>query len=1388
MSAVLDRGTALSAEQKRALLKRKLTEAATATHPLSHGQQALWFLHQMAPYSAAYNIAFAVRVRSRVDLARLTRAFQVLTARHGSLRTTFPTLEGRPVQRVDAHRAFHLEQTDVGGWSAQEVHRRVVETYRRPFDLEAGPLLRAHLFTIADDDSVLLLSGHHIIGDGWSLWTLLEEWRTLYENADAGAAALAPLAFDYADHVRLQEQMLAGPRGESLRAYWHERLAGALPPLALPTDRPRPAIQRHRGASIPFAFSAGSTRALRALAKTEGVTLYTLLLAAYQVLLHRYCAQDSILVGSPMAGRTHQAYAGVVGYFVNPVVLRADLSGSPSFRDVLRQARDTVLGALAHQDYPFSLLVEQLRAGRDASRHPLFQVSFMLQKSQQSDEFIGLMASAQGTRRVEWKNLSLEPYELMQQEGQFDLTMEIVESSEALVGVLKYSTDLYERVTIERMAGHYARLLEAIVADPAAPIAGLELVPDAERALLAQWNRTEREYRHDASIHELIEEQVRRTPQATAICDEDDALTYAALDERADRLARRLVDLGVGRDVRVGICVERSLDMVVGLLAILKAGGAYLPLDPHYPAERIAFMLHDAGVGVVVTQEALLGLVGSAGARVVCLDSDRESIERTGDAGSAASQVSSEDLAYVIYTSGSTGKPKGVMVRHRNVVNFFTGMDDAIGAGEGAAGEQPVWLAVTSISFDISVLELFWTLARGYRVVINREQPGASATELLNRHRVTHLQCTPSFLRMLIDQDGAADALRGLSALLVGGEPLAPSLAQRVAGLTHAALFNMYGPTETTVWSTVKRVDGPVGHSVPIGRPIANTRVHLLDSTLQPVPVGVAGELYIGGAGVTRGYLHRSDLTEARFVADRFCDEPDARMYRTGDIARYSGDGELVFLGRADDQVKVRGHRIEIGEIEFALSRHPGVRNAAVAVRVDAGDARLVGYVAAADDASPSAGELRRFLAAQLPEYMIPAAFVFLDALPLTPNGKIDRRALPAADGAAVASAARYEVPATETERAIAAVWQALLGIESVGVHDNFFELGGHSLLATQMVSRLRSALAADVPLRAVFDTPTLRELAARVEALRGAGAGNDAEPILPVARTHDLPLSFAQQRLWFLGQLETGHAAVYNNSAALRLSGELDAGRVGRVLCEIVARHEALRTTFADREGTPIQVVHAALDWDVALDDLRGLAAAEREDSLQRLIAEEAGSVFDLTTGPLFRARLVRCADHDHVLIATTHHIVSDGWSMGVMTREFAVLYEAFGKGDTSPLPALTLHYADYAAWQRHRLQGAALDAQLQYWRAELANAPAVLELPTDRPRPAAQSFRGATLHFELPRELLGQLKALAQHAGATLFMTLLAAFATLLSRYSGQSEVVIGSPIANRTRTELE
>jgi amino acid adenylation domain-containing protein len=1402
----------LSPNEKRALLAQLLRRKASESqplHPLSDNQQGIWFLCQFAPESSIYNVSFAARIRFDLDIPAFRRAFQALVDRHPSLRTTIAVHSGKPVQQIHEHQPVHFEEIDASAWRWDELQTRLVEETQRRFDLERGPVMRVSLFTRSAQEHILVLVIHHIVVDFWSLAVILNELGVLYPAEKAGQpAALPPLDLQYTDFVRWQTEMLASPAGERLLDYWKKQLDGPLPVLNLPTDRPRPPIQMFRGAQHDFTLNEELTHRLRALAKAEGVTLYMVLLAAFELMLYYHSGQEDILVASPMVGRSRAEFEGIVGFFANPVVLRANLSGNPTFRALLGQVRQTVLAALEHQDYPTLRLVQRLRPPRDLSRSPLCQTMFVLDKPHRvAEQAVPAFARGETGLRMDLGGFVMESIPLERRAATLDLVMLIIETTGSLSASIRFNTDLFDAATIARMAGHFHALLESVIRDPAAVIGDLEILTSAERQqLLVEFNNTKTDYPKNKCFHQLFEKQVQRTPDSVAVVFEGQqlrdhastrgaVLTYAQLNARANQLAHHLQALGVGPEVPVAICMEHCPEMIVGVLGILKAGGAYLPLDPAYPKERLAFLLQDAHAPVVLTRKHWLESLPDYEGRVMCLDSGWEAIARESEK-NPVSGATTQSLAYVMYTSGSTGQPKGVMCEHGGLVNYLCWVN------EGPLGDPGLCMPLTTkLTFDMCLKQLFPPLLRGGEVWILPEEVLAEPATLLSalaaRTKVG-LNCVPSLWTAILHaiQSGQATPPgEGLAYLFFGGEPLSKELVARaLSALPHLQIWNIYGPTEATANASAARII--LGDEVTIGRPIANTQIYILNSFLHPVPIGVQGELYIGGAGVARGYLNRPELTAEKFIPDPFSAAPGARMYKTGDLARYRPDGNIEFLGRADHQVKIRGFRIELGEIEAALGQHPAVREAVVLAREDAAgdpsasprtEKRLVAYVVAEREPLPTTTDLRNFLKEKLPEYMVPAVFVLLEALPLMPNGKIDRRALPSPDRSRPELDKAFVAPRTPTEELLAEIWAQLLDLERVGIHDNFFDLGGHSLLATQLVSRMRETFQVEIPLRHLFEVPTVAGLAESIEAARQAGPNLLAPPILPVPRNGDLALSFAQQRLWFFDQLEPGLPA-YNIPAAVRLKGPLNLAALEQSLNEIVKRHESLRTTFGKVEGRPTQVIAPNLTIKLPVVDLRKLPASERETEVRRLVTAEAQRPFDLSRGPLLRGTVLRLGDEEHVGLLTMHHIVSDGWSTGILVREVATLYVTFCAGGSSPLPVLPIQYADFAHWQRQWLQGEVLETQIAYWKEQLAGAPTLIDLPTDHPRQAVQTFRGAHQSLVLPKHLSEGFKALGRQEGVTRFMTLLAAFKVLLYRYTSQDDLIVGTPIANRNRLETE
>jgi amino acid adenylation domain-containing protein len=1031
----------------------------------------LWFLHQLEPDSPAYNQPKALRLSGALRIDLVQRALTALVDRHEVLRTTFTAVDGSPVQVVRATRPVELPLSDLSGVPIAEreaeLQRRILAISRRPFDLARDPMLRAALLRLDAEEHLLLLVTHHIASDAWSKTVLYQDLAAFYEALAAGKPAVLPaLPIQYADFACWQRQRLQGEALQSQLAYWKQQLRDAPPLLELPRDRPRPAVQGDRGAREPVTLSAALSQALGALSQREGTTLFMTLLAGFYALLHRYTGQDDLVIGSPVAGRSRVETERLIGFFLNTLVLRLRVAGNPSFRELLQNVRRVTLEAYTHQGLPFEMLVDEMQPERHRSRSPLHQVIFTLRNTP--------------TALPEISGLKIREVDIDGRTAKYDLALLLMEEAGRLQGWLEYNTDLFEVATIRRLLGHYQTLLEGIVADPDRRLANLPLLTDAERQqLLIDWNRTKADYPKEACIHHLLEAQVECTPEAVAVVFAEQQLNYRELNTRANQLAHYLRGLGVGPETRVGLCLERSVEMVVGLLGILKAGAAYVPLDPHSPKERLAFLLGDSQAAVLLTQQRLLANLPTPQTPVVCLDTGWDLVSRHSAANPLA-DVSAQNLAYVIYTSGSTGTPKGVLVSHANLVHST--------AARWIYYRDPVrsFLLLPSFAFDCSVAGIFWTLTQGGVLVLPASASSVDVPQLcslIRAHRISHVLTIPSLYAAML-QEGRTEALPSLRTVIVAGESCPLGLVEEHRRrLGHASLFNEYGPTEGTVWSTVYHCDSHSPEtSVPIGRPIANVEIYLLDEHLQPVPVGVPAELYIGGDGVACGYLNRPELTAERFIAHPFSAEPGARLYKTGDLVRWLPDGNLEFLGRLDQQVKLRGFRIELAEIEATLMQHPQVREAGVLLREDRpGDPRLVAYLVPAAEARLTGDEVRRFLGQKLPEYMVPAAVVFLPGLPQTSNGKLDRRALPAPQPERPALDASEPRPRTPVEERLAALWAEVLGLEQVGLHDNFFALGGYSLLATRVTSRVRQAFGVELSVRALFEAPTVAGLAVAV-------------------------------------------------------------------------------------------------------------------------------------------------------------------------------------------------------------------------------------------------------------------------------------------------------------------
>lgn len=1330
--------------------------------PLSYAQRRLWVLNQLEGPSGTYNVSTALRIHGDLNRKALEEAFRQVIKRHEILRSAIDTLEGQPVQRALDGDEFTLSYEELinSGLDARSLEEKIQEEIRRPFSLKGEALLRARLLKTGDDEYVFVLTLHHIITDGWSQSILVNEIAEAYEACLGGLEPdWAPLPIQYADYAVWQQNWIES--GESTRQleFWKSAMKDAPPLLELPTDRPRPQVQRFEGSLRHVRFPSELTAKLKRFSRDHDVTLFMTLHAAFATLLARLSGQTDIVTGTGVANRRRGELEPLIGFFVNTLLLRLDLSDEPSFVDLVKQAQERDLAAFEHQDIPFETLVDALQPERDLSHSPLFQVMFTLQNTPDAAPRL--------------PGLAIEALPIDPGVSKFDITVLLHEEDGGLAGVVEFSDALFNESTIVRMMACYERLLESLVSDPEQPAMRAAMLPEREEAALHYWSGRETNYPRNATIVDVFHNIAAVHAARDAVCFGDDSITYAELDRRSELVAYALTRRGVSRGDVVGVLMERGLDAPAALLGVLKTGAAYAPLDPGFPPERLALMARDASMKIVVhDRDAEPGFSQDVDFVLMqqCLAEPVDSNdERRCEAGA-------EDPAYVIYTSGSTGEPKGVAVPHRGVTRLALETDYCpIDPSDRIAH-------ASTVTFDAATFEIWGALLNGAAVVcLSRDEAlnPRRFKETLDSKRITTLFLTTALFNEIARQ--APDSFAGLRHLLFGGEAVDPKWVRRVLDADAPdRLLHVYGPTENTTFSTWHRVRTvePGQATVPIGQAIANSTAYVLDERLQLAPIGAAGELYVGGDGLALGYLNKPEETAKAFVSNPFSDTNE-RLYRTGDIVRRRADGAIEFIGRRDHQVKVRGFRIELDEIAAHLSAVPGVENSLVVYQ----DHALTAYLAASDP-SLSEASLRQALSAALPDYMIPAFFVFLDEFPLNANGKIDRRALPKPEAVQVETATVE--PETDTQRRLAAIWRQVLAREAVGIHDSFFHIGGHSLSATQVVSRIRDEFSIELPLRTLFQSPTIAALAGEID--RNYEAAPTAPITIPVIeRGGRHTLSFAQERLWFLDKIEPDNP-FYNVSIALDIRGVLNVEAFRQSFGDVMARHEILRATFLEEDGTPYLEIQPDSEFEFPVETLGAGLDGDVEAALMGMCIDEARRPFDLQRGPLIRVRLLKIEPERHVLLLSMHHIISDGWSLGVLVHEWLPLYQRRCGEQVDPPPEPVIQYVDFAAWQREWLSGATLDRQCDYWKRKLDGAPPVLQLPTDRPRPPAQSFRGGGVRFSVSARTAAGLRRLSEQSEATLYMTLLSGFAALLFRYSGQRDMVIGSPIANRTRNELE
>jgi len=1335
-------------------------------YPASPIQQGMLFHSLSGQEDGSYHNQVVYAFTQGLDPEAFVSAWQHAVDRHPVLRTGFLwDVASEPLQAVFRHAQVPVEYLDWRNLANDDVRQETLRAYLsadrlRGFTLDRPPLMRLALIRRTEQSWWTVWSLHHAVLDGSCQALLIQEVMTTYEGLRHGRLPASKPASCYRGYIRwlLQQDFSAAEK------FWREYLRGVDEPTRLPERMTQNGAGRALYGERRLDLPAATLRALEHLARLQRVTLNTVIQGAWALLLARYGDSGDVVFGVTVSGRPAELTDGneALGVFINTLPLRVRMTPTDRVGEWLRTLQAVNVELRHHEATP----LVQIQGWSDIPRGTSLFDSVLVFQNYLLDRAVQEYGHACGIEAIDvegWTN--------------YPLTITVV-PDERLTVIFSYDRRRLSDEMVEQIVRHWTALMDGMIKMPDTRLAELSVLSEHERQhLLVDWNDSRRSFPTDRCLHELFEAQACRTPESIALSGEGVELTYRELDTKANQLAHCLRKQGVGHDVRVGICLERSANLLVAILAVLKAGGTYVPLDPTYPTERLAYMLNDSRVNVVLTQGPLMVVEGKAEWRTI----DLLDWERIGRESSEKPRVlcSIEQLAYIIYTSGSTGRPKGVMVRHAGAVNFLLAMQEVL-----QLSARDVMAATTSISFDIALLELFLPIMVGGRtIVMNRDvvTDGVRLAQELERNGATVMQATPSGWRLLLDA-APAPPVR----VLCGGEAFPLELAR--AFLTQRLeTWNLYGPTETTVWSMMTRVT-QADDIVPLGRPIANTQIYLLDSDFNPVPIGVPGELYIGGDGLARGYWQRPDLTAERFIPDPFGTYPGQRLYRTGDQARYRSDGTLEFLGRVDHQVKVRGYRIELGEIESCLDRHPQIARSIAVVRDEQGDKRIVAYVVPETGAHLSTEDLKRVLQAQLPAYMVPSAVVILKEFPLTLNGKVERKALPNPEYSQ--SSDRPSTPGSPTEDILAGIWADVLNLKQVGIRDNFFHLGGHSLLATQVVSRIRSSFQIELPIRSLFEAPTVEALSGAIEqAYLGVDKVSPAS-LVPVDRGGPLPLSFAQQRLWFLSKLESDGWS-YNLSFALKLSGMLDVDALSQSFKRVITRHETLRTTFHEIDGEPVQVIGSVGTFVLPLDDLSGFPNDRRDEAVREAASMEVRRLFRLDQDRPIRARLLRLCEEEHVLLVTLHHIAADAWSMSLLANEVAVFYQAKVRqvaDIADALPPLPVQYADFAHWQRRWLQGPVLDAHVTYWKQRLGVNPPVLRLPTDRPRPPVQTFRGAHHLFTVSAECADRLRALSRKEGVTLFMSLLAAFNVLLFRTTGQMDILIGTDVANRNREETE
>ncbi len=1343
-----------------------------AIYPLSPLQQGMLFHYVYNPQAATYFEQLSVKLHGNVNVQALEQAWQTIVQRHSALRTSFVWKKvDKMLQVVQRQVPVKLIQHDWRHLPPNEQEKRLADyaeqDRRKGFNLAKAPLLRFHLIRLKDDLYQFIWSFHHLLADGWSMPIILREAFYVYENLVKGQPIQLPPVRPYKDYITwLQKQDL-----NQAKTYWQNLLQDFTPQPLPFIHEPLSASEADSRAHRILEFSKEISEQLQNLARENQVTVNNLVQAAWGILLAHYLNKDDVVFGATVSGRPPQLQGveNMVGMFINTLPVRLKLNPQLTIVELLKLLQKQ---SAATRDVEFTPLVEiqsWLELPRDV---PLFDTLVVFENYPVDSAMERVQASV---RFSDFHSFEKSNYPISL----------IAAFSDVLSLKLAYDSNRVEAEQIGLLADHLQMLLHLFAQNPQRQVKDIPILSEAQRQkVLREWNQLTLPFEENSTIVQKFEQSVAQLGAQPAVVFKDQTLSFSELNEKANRLAHYLLMQKVGPETCVGLCLERSAEMMVGLLGILKAGAAYVPLSPDYPKERLLFSIKDTNMPFMLTDQASLPQLKDLPVSLIVLDEEKPVFQDQPNTNPPL-QAKPQNLAYVIYTSGSTGQPKGVMVQHQSVMNLAANLEHFI--------YRPLKLKQANISlnapliFDASMQRIIM-MVHGHTLHIIPEEirgDGAAMVRFFQSQQIDLADGVPSQLKLMLEA-GLLSEAKGPKAFTTGGEALDQNLWQTIASQKRITFFNMYGPTECTVDASITQVQGN-GLRPTIGRALANSKFYVLNNDLQPVPIGAAGELYISGQNLARGYLSRPDLTALAFVPDPFSEQPGARMYKTGDLVRWRPDGQLEFLGRVDAQVKLRGFRIELGEIENVLRQHPQIKDAVVILRQDQPtQPYLAAYCIPQTEHQPDRQELRAFLRQHLPDYMVPTAFVFLEQFPLTASGKIFHRMLPRPQDSDLSGQPQI-APRTPTEELLATLWQDVLHVQQVGALDNFFDLGGHSLLATQLVSRVRDAFGVELPLRQIFETPVLADLALAIERLKLQEDGLQAPPIKPVPRNQKLPLSFSQQRLWFLDKLAPG-SVNYNVPSAVRLKGTLNLEVLKQSIAQIVARHEILRTTFVEEQGEAFQAIHEQVEIELPLTDLSHLSQDQALEQAKELARRDALQPFDLKQGPLFRIRVVKLAETDHLVLFNLHHIITDGWSMGILIREMATIYNALIEGKTPELPPLPVQYADFALWQQNWLKDDVLQKQITFWKNYIGENPPVLDLPTDHPRPAVQTFNGQSLRYDLPTELSQKIVQFSQKQGVTLFMTLLAAFQALLYRYTGQTKILVGSPVANRNRSEIE